>query len=94
MLVVRLPEAQVAGMLSDRLSVSAVNAPDLTVVAGPDEDIAALLTALRARDVDCRKVSVPVASHSWMVEPYLERASPSRSRTSGYPSRGSPSPPA
>lgn len=71
MLVVRLPEEQVAGMLSDRLSVSAVNAPDLTVVAGPDEDIAALLTALRAQDVDCRKVSVPVASHSWMVEPYL-----------------------
>src|SRR5262249_54067579 len=71
MLVVQMPEAQVDAMLSGRLSVSAVNAPDLTVVAGPDRDIAALLSTLRARGVDCRKVSVPVASHSWMVDPYL-----------------------
>jgi phthiocerol/phenolphthiocerol synthesis type-I polyketide synthase E len=72
MLVVQMPEAQVAAILSDRLSVSAVNAPDLTVVAGPDEDIATLLKTLRASDVDCRKVSVPVASHSQMVDPYLD----------------------
>jgi thioester reductase-like protein len=72
MLVVQLPEKQVLGMLSDRISVSAVNAPDLTVVAGPDDEIAALLQTLRARGVDCRKVSVPVASHSPMVDPYLD----------------------
>ncbi|HEY3606935.1 MAG TPA: thioester reductase domain-containing protein [Pseudonocardiaceae bacterium] len=72
MLVVRLPEARLAPMLSDRVSVSAVNAPDLTVVAGPDADIALLLTTLRAQDIDCRKVSVPVASHSWLVEPHLD----------------------
>jgi thioester reductase-like protein len=72
MLVVQLPEAELAPMLSDRVSVSAVNAPDLTVVAGPDRDIAELLTTLRADGVDCRKVSVPVASHSWMVQPYLD----------------------
>ncbi|MEV8510435.1 thioester reductase domain-containing protein [Actinoplanes sp. NPDC051475] len=71
MLVVGLPEAEVASMLSDRVSIAAVNAPDLTVVAGPDEDIIALRTRLRADDIDCRKVSVPVASHSWMVDPYL-----------------------
>jgi phthiocerol/phenolphthiocerol synthesis type-I polyketide synthase E len=71
MLVVGLPEDDVRAELSERLSVAAVNAPDLTVVAGPDEDVAALLTSLRARGVDCRKVSVPVASHSWMVEPHL-----------------------
>ncbi|MBC6447904.1 type I polyketide synthase [Actinokineospora xionganensis] len=71
MLVVGLPEAEVIPLLSERVSVSAVNAPAMTVVAGPDADIAALLKDLRARDVDCRKVSVPVASHSWMVEPYL-----------------------
>ncbi|MFB7908762.1 type I polyketide synthase [Kitasatospora sp. NPDC056076] len=71
MLVVALPEERVVPLLGDRLSVAAVNAPGLTVVAGPDEEVAALLTRLRARDVDCRKVSVPVASHSWMVEPYL-----------------------
>jgi phthiocerol/phenolphthiocerol synthesis type-I polyketide synthase E len=72
MLVVAMPEAQLAPLLPERISVSAVNAPDLTVVAGPDADIAALLTALRADAIDCRKVSVPVASHSWLVEPFLE----------------------
>ncbi|TDV57597.1 type I polyketide synthase [Actinophytocola oryzae] len=71
MLVVGLPEDDVRAELTDRLSVAAVNAPDLTVVAGPDEDIAALLKSLRGRGVDCRKVSVPVASHSWMVEAHL-----------------------
>ena len=72
MLVVAMPEEQVAAILPGGLSVSAVNAPDLTVVAGPDEEIAALLTTLRGRGVDCRKVSVPVASHSLMVDPYLD----------------------
>ncbi len=72
MLVVQLPEGEVAAMLPERLSISAVNAPDMTVVAGPDEDIALWLKELRAKDVDCRKVSVPVASHSWMVEPFLD----------------------
>jgi len=72
MLVVQLPEAEVAAMLPERLSISAVNAPDMTVVAGPDDEIALWLKELRAKDVDCRKVSVPVASHSWMVEPFLD----------------------
>ncbi|MFI0353850.1 type I polyketide synthase [Actinomadura sp. 9N407] len=71
MLVIQESEERVAALLPDRVSVSAVNAPELTVVAGPDEDIKALRTELRARGVDCRNVSVPVASHSWMVEPYL-----------------------
>ncbi|MDT3400290.1 thioester reductase domain-containing protein [Streptomyces sp. B1866] len=72
MLVVQLPEDRLAPLLPPRVSVAAVNAPDLTVVAGPDEDIAALTDGLRGDGVDCRKVSVPVASHSWMVEPYLD----------------------
>ncbi|PWW62470.1 type I polyketide synthase [Actinokineospora spheciospongiae] len=72
MLVIQLPEAEVEPLLPERISVSAVNSPDLTVVAGPDEDIAAFTRELRAKDIDCRKVSVPVASHSWMVEPFLD----------------------
>jgi phthiocerol/phenolphthiocerol synthesis type-I polyketide synthase E len=71
MLVVQMPEAALAPMLPARISVSAVNAPDLTVVAGPDSDISALLAKLRADGIDCRMVSVPVASHSWLVDPFL-----------------------
>jgi len=72
MMVIALPEETVAPLLPERVSVSAVNAPDLTVVAGPDADITALMASLRADGVDCRKVSVPVASHSWMVEPFID----------------------
>jgi len=71
MLVVPLPEDEVRPLLDDQLSISAVNAPGLTVVAGPDEAIAALDRRLVAADVEPRRINVPVASHSWMVEPYL-----------------------
>ncbi|SCL25723.1 thioester reductase domain-containing protein [Micromonospora pallida] len=72
MLAVPLPEAQVAELLDERLSIAAVNAPELTVVAGPDGDIAALDRRLADRGVDCGRINVPAASHSWLVEPMLD----------------------
>lgn len=72
MLAVPLPEAQVAELLDERLSISAVNAPELTVVAGPDDDVAALDRLLAGRGVDCGRLNVPAASHSWLVEPMLD----------------------
>ncbi|MBO4208787.1 type I polyketide synthase, partial [Micromonospora echinofusca] len=72
MLAVPLSEAKVADLLDDRLSIAAVNAPELTVVAGPDEDIAALDRLLTDRGVECGRINVPVASHSWLVEPVLD----------------------
>jgi phthiocerol/phenolphthiocerol synthesis type-I polyketide synthase E len=71
MLAVALAEDKVLSLLSDRVSVSAVNAPELTIVAGPDADIDELADQLDQRDIDCRRINVPVASHSWMVEPFL-----------------------
>ncbi|MFF3868149.1 type I polyketide synthase [Micromonospora sp. NPDC001898] len=72
MLAVPLPEAQVAELLDERLSIAAVNAPELTVVAGPDDDVAALDRRLADRGVDCGRINVPAASHSWLVEPVLD----------------------
>jgi thioester reductase-like protein len=72
MLAIQAPEADVLPEIGDRLSVSAVNAPNLTVVAGHDEDIEALLNQLRDRGVECSRINVPVASHSFMVEPFLD----------------------
>ncbi|MFI0794502.1 type I polyketide synthase [Micromonospora rubida] len=72
MLAVPLPEAQVAELLDERLSISAVNGPELTVVAGPDDDVAALDRLLTGRGVDCGRLNVPAASHSWLVEPMLD----------------------
>ncbi|WP_163510264.1 type I polyketide synthase [Fodinicola acaciae] len=71
MLSVALSEAQLRSRLDDRLSVAAVNAPELTLVSGPRLDIERLAGKLAADGVDSRLVHIDVASHSWMVEPYL-----------------------
>jgi phthiocerol/phenolphthiocerol synthesis type-I polyketide synthase E len=73
MLSVHLPEAEVRAMLGDRLSVAAVNAPGLTLVSGPEAEIEALAARLEARETECSRVRIQVASHSWMVEPFLEQ---------------------
>ncbi|HYR12096.1 MAG TPA: thioester reductase domain-containing protein, partial [Longimicrobium sp.] len=73
MLSVHLPEDEVRGMLGERLSVAAVNAPGLTLVSGPEEEIDALAARLEGREVECSRVRIQVASHSWMVEPFLEQ---------------------
>ncbi|HEU0299415.1 MAG TPA: type I polyketide synthase, partial [Longimicrobium sp.] len=72
MLSVHLPEAEVRAMLGDRLSIAAVNAPGLTLVSGPEAEIDALAARLEAAEVECGRVRIQVASHSWMVEPFLD----------------------
>jgi thioester reductase-like protein len=72
MLAVQAGEADLAGYLDERVSVSAVNAPALTVLAGRDADMLALLERLRAGGVECSLINVPVASHSVLVEPFLD----------------------
>lgn len=72
MLTVAAPVEEVEPLLDERLSVAAVNGPRLTVVAGPDLDIDRFAAELVGRAVECSRINVPVASHSWMVEPYLD----------------------
>ncbi|GAA1681543.1 type I polyketide synthase [Fodinicola feengrottensis] len=71
MLSVALGESDIRPLLGDRLSIAALNAPELTLVSGPRTDIEALAARLATDDVECRLVHIEVASHSWMVEPYL-----------------------
>ncbi|MET9887841.1 acyltransferase domain-containing protein [Streptomyces sp. NPDC006430] len=72
-LAVTLPEPDVCALLGPHLSLSAVNGADSCVVAGPEEDIAALETSLRTRDVAHRRVSTTHAFHSRMMEPIADR---------------------
>ena len=72
MLVAPLPEQQMRRLIDERVWVSAVNAPALTAVTGQEADIVALADRLRAAGTPCRRINVPVASHSALVEPYLE----------------------
>ena len=67
MLSVPLPAAEARELMGPELSIAAINAPALCVLAGPRAAIARAEDALRARDVECTRVHINVAAHSAMV---------------------------
>ena len=71
MLAVPLPEQEVLPLLGDRLSLAAVNGPELAVVAGPHEAVEQLERQLTARGLNCRRLHTSHAFHSAMMEPML-----------------------
>ena len=77
MLAVPLGEDTVAGRLADyELSLAAVNAPGLCVVAGAEEAVVALEQRLGAEGLSSRRLATSHAFHSEMmaaaVEPFVE----------------------
>ena len=73
MLAVRLPEAEVLGLLpADGLEIAAVNAPGLCVVSGSDAAVAAFEELLAVRRVAARRLRTSHAFHSAMVAPAVE----------------------
>jgi amino acid adenylation domain-containing protein/non-ribosomal peptide synthase protein (TIGR01720 family) len=73
MLAVPLPEEEVLPFLGADLSLAAVNAPRLTVVAGPEEAVARLERELAVRGVVSRRLATTHAFHSVMMEPIAGR---------------------
>jgi NAD(P)-dependent dehydrogenase (short-subunit alcohol dehydrogenase family)/aryl carrier-like protein len=59
--------------LTAGLSVAVLNAPDLTVVSGPVEEIEAFAAVLPALGLEAQRVPIRVAAHSSMLEPILPR---------------------
>jgi phthiocerol/phenolphthiocerol synthesis type-I polyketide synthase E len=72
MLAVLRPEADVLPYLSGAVAVAAVNGPQLTVVAGPTPDVAALEARLRAERVFSKRLDTSHAFHSPMMDAILE----------------------
>lgn len=72
MLSVAMSESELAPLLGRRLSLAAVNTPELTVASGPVADIEALEEALRQRGIDAHRVNIEVAAHSQMLDPILD----------------------
>ncbi|HEX2084805.1 MAG TPA: SDR family NAD(P)-dependent oxidoreductase [Solirubrobacteraceae bacterium] len=72
MLAVALGEHALRERLGEDLDVAAINAPQLTVAAGPVEAIEALRTRLAEQDVAARPLSTTHAFHSRMLEPIAE----------------------
>ncbi|RQH04128.1 non-ribosomal peptide synthetase/type I polyketide synthase [Paraburkholderia dinghuensis] len=67
MLVVRLQEAELAPMLPDDVDLAAINAPTLSVVAGPFAAIEAFEATLKTRDIEHRRLHTSHAFHSRMM---------------------------
>ncbi|WP_253895672.1 non-ribosomal peptide synthetase/type I polyketide synthase, partial [Corallococcus exercitus] len=71
MLAVALPAAQVQPLLSGRLELAAVNAPDRCVVSGPVEEVERLEAELKGRKAGAVRMPAPHAFHSVDVEPVM-----------------------
>ncbi|WP_164014714.1 type I polyketide synthase [Pyxidicoccus trucidator] len=71
MLSVPLPESGLRAHLTPELSLAAVNGPGLTVVAGPEEAVAALQAKLEALGVGVARLHTSHAFHSAMMDPIL-----------------------
>ncbi|WP_410813372.1 amino acid adenylation domain-containing protein [Micromonospora sp. 067-2] len=68
MLAVPLPEAEVAPLLPDGVSLAAVNAPEVCVLAGAEADVAAFGATLAARGVATHRLHTSHAFHSAMMD--------------------------
>ncbi len=71
MLSVPLTEQALRPLLSDDLSLSAVNAPSMCVVAGPEDSVAALQRLLTGRGIVSKQLHTSHAFHSGMMDPVL-----------------------
>jgi acyl transferase domain-containing protein/acyl carrier protein len=72
MLAVPLSEQEVQPLLGRDCSLSAVNGPALSVLAGTTDAIARVEQQLTARGVACRPLQTTHAFHSTMMEPIVE----------------------
>ncbi|GAA0449124.1 hypothetical protein GCM10009544_09940 [Streptomyces stramineus] len=68
---VALGEDDLREYLTDDLSLSAVNSPSACTVAGPEAAVAALEARLLADGVTHRRLRMPAAAHSQVLDPVL-----------------------
>jgi acyl transferase domain-containing protein len=73
MLAVAMAEEELSSLLSDDVSLAALNGPSNCVVAGPKDAIAALEQTLAERAIQCRYLQTSHAFHSSMMDPILEQ---------------------
>ncbi|WP_079071745.1 type I polyketide synthase [Streptomyces yokosukanensis] len=69
---VAAPVEDVLPLLDAELSLAAVNGPAACTVAGYDEAVARFEAELARRDMPFRRVRIPAAAHSHVLDPVLE----------------------
>ncbi|GAB2629674.1 hypothetical protein GCM10027168_71640 [Streptomyces capparidis] len=71
MVAVEATEAEVAAVLTGRVSIAAVNGPSSVVVSGEEQAVAGIAADFRARGRRTKRLSVSHAFHSPLMEPML-----------------------
>ncbi len=71
MLSVSLKPEELKPLMGDELSFAAINGPELCVASGPVQAIEQLQRTLESKEIDCRKIKISVAAHSWMLKDIL-----------------------
>ena len=69
MLAVPLSEDEAAPLLNDRLSLSAINGPSISIISGDPDSVAELERRLALKGLACRHLQTTHAFHSKMMEP-------------------------
>ncbi|MGB9177698.1 MAG: condensation domain-containing protein, partial [Pyrinomonadaceae bacterium] len=72
MLAVPLAEEELQPLLGKHLSVAAVNAPSMCILSGTSEAIDEVEKLLLERELDVRRLHVPLAAHSPLLTPIVE----------------------
>ncbi|MCX6582110.1 MAG: amino acid adenylation domain-containing protein [Candidatus Aminicenantes bacterium] len=72
MLSVAMPEEQLKPILTDDISLAAVNSPSRCVVSGPCDAIDAFEAKIKAGGIECTRLHTSHAFHSRMMDPILE----------------------
>lgn len=73
MLTIGLSRRELQPLLTADLSLAAHNSPTDCVVAGTLEAVEQLEARLNAQEIFCRRLPLPRAAHSFMLDPALER---------------------
>jgi acyl transferase domain-containing protein len=73
MLAVKMTSADALKLVSDEISLAAVNAPSLCVISGRVESINQAEKTLSERGIFCRPLHTSHAFHSHMMEPIVNR---------------------
>ncbi len=71
MIAVALSEKDLRARLPDRVSIAAINAPDLVVASGPVAAVRALQMALEQDGINVTPIRIDVAAHSALLDPIL-----------------------
>ncbi|WP_167756283.1 type I polyketide synthase [Streptomyces sp. 4R-3d] len=72
MLAVRADEATVTPLLTEQVSVAAVNGPESVVLSGDGEALDKIAATLNERGIKARKLTVSHAFHSPLMDPVLD----------------------